>query len=161
MKIAFIDSSDGYYEYDSISGEIPSWAESMTQTQVRQISLQLRKDEKWSQIKSKRDDLQLNGGVKVGLNWFLTTERAVGEYTVLAVRSTSLPTNTVLRAGWRTMNGTLVDMTPALVAQILDAGFAQIAAIDTVSQNHKAAMELSATPETYDFSAGWPEVYIP
>jgi hypothetical protein len=119
------------------------------------------KSQIWEKIKQKRDDLQLNGGVKVGLNWFLTTERAVGEYTALALISTGLPDTTILRAGWRTMNGSLIDMTPLLVKQILTAGFTQIAAIDTISQNHKAAMELSSTPETYDFSAGWPEVYIP
>lgn len=125
------------------------------------LTLQQKRDAKWLLIKAKRDDLQLNGGVKVGLNWFLTTDRAVGEYTSLALISTGLPDTTILRAGWRTMNGVLIDMTPLLVKQILSAGFTQIAAIDTVSQNHKAAMELSATPEAYDFSAGWPVVYIP
>jgi hypothetical protein len=124
-------------------------------------SLSVRQAERWELIKKYRDNLQLNGGVKVGTNWFLTTERAVGEYTVLAVKSqrSNLPDATILRAGWRTMNGALVDMTPGLIAQILDAGFAQIAAIDTVSQSHKTAMEQSATPETYDYSAGWPVVF--
>lgn len=125
------------------------------------LSLQQKQAIKWINIKSKRDDLQLNGGVKVGTNWFLTTDRAVGEYTALALIATGLPDTTVLRAGWRTMNGVLIDMTPLLVKQILTAGFTQIAAIDTVAQNHKSAMELSATPETYDFSTGWPLVYIP
>lgn len=120
-----------------------------------------RRIERWELIKAYRDDLRFNGGVKVGTNWFYSTGQATGEYNTLLLLSAGIPDTTVLRAGWRTMNGALVDMTPALVKQILTAGFAQVAAIDDVSQSHKAAMEQSATPETYDFSAGWPVVYVP
>lgn len=116
---------------------------------------------KWEQIKQKRDQLRFTGGVKVGTNWFLSTQQATGEYAALLAAYGSLPDTTVLRAGWRTMNGVLIDMTPALCKSILIAGIAQIAAIDDVAQAHKASMELSLTPDTYNFSAGWPVVYVP
>ena len=159
MKLAFIDDKDGYYEFTDTAPAI--WYTHLTPCALRVPPLITRQAERWALIKAHRDNLQLNGGVKVGTNWFSTTERAVGEYTVLAVRSAGLPDATILRAGWRTMNGPLVDMTVLLIKQILDAGFTQIAAIDNVSQNHKASMLLSATPETYDFSTGWPVVYVP
>lgn len=156
---SFTDNNDGYYEFADNAPAI--WYAHLTPCAARVKPLSVRQAERWELIKAHRDNLQLNGGVKVDTNWFLTTERSVGEYTVLAVRSAGLPDTTILRAGWRTMNGPLVDMTVLLIKQILDAGFTQIAEIDNVSQTHKAAMEASATPETYNFSAGWPVVYVP
>lgn len=118
---------------------------------------------KWEKIKLHRDHLRFEGGVKVGTNWFLSTELATVEYNTLRINAIDggIQDTVVMRAGWRTMNGTLVDMTPLLVKQILAAGLAKVAAIDDVAQSHKASMELSLTPDTYNFSAGWPVVYIP
>jgi len=128
---------------------------------IKAKPLVTRQSERWELIKAHRDDLRFNGGVKVGTNWYQSTPRATGEYTALHALYNALPDSTVLRADWRTMNGTLINMTPQLVRQILAAGVAQVMAIDDVSQSHKTSMELSATPETYDFSAGWPVVYVP
>jgi hypothetical protein len=118
-----------------------------------------RQFERWELIKAHRDDLRFNGGVKVGTNWFQSTQLATGEYTALHALYNALPDSAVLRADWRTMNGTLIDMTPLLVRQILAAGVAQVMAIDDASQSHKTAMEASATPETYNYSANWPVVF--
>lgn len=109
-------------------------------------------------IKAERDKRRFEGGVKVGELWFLSTAVAMAEYTALAVISSGLPGDTVLRSTWRTMTpGVVVDMTPNLVRQILSAGFAAVAAIDDASQTHINAMTLSADPAAYDYSAGWPE----
>lgn len=110
----------------------------------------------WASIRAERDRRRFNSGVEVGGHWFLSTAIAAGEYNSLALLSAGLPDNTVLRANWRTMDGATVDMTPALVRQILAAGFAAVAAIDDAAQVHKAAMEASADPAAYDFSSGWP-----
>jgi hypothetical protein len=120
-----------------------------------------RQAERWELIKKHRDDLRFNGGVKVGQNWYLSTQLATSEYNALLALYGAMPDTTVLRAAWRAMNGALIDMTPLLVRQILTSGVAQVMAIDDVSQAHKTAMEQSATPETYDYSAGWPEIYVP
>jgi hypothetical protein len=114
----------------------------------------------WEKIKQKRDKLRFEGGVKVGANWYKSTQIAIGEYNALLLLYGTLPDTTVLRAAWRTMNGALIDMTPALCRAILMAGVAQVAAIDDVSQAHKAAMEANATPEIYDYSTGWPITYL-
>lgn len=117
------------------------------------------KEEKWKDIKAERDRRRFDGGVKVGGHWFLSTGIATSEYNSLILMSVGLPDTTVLRADWRTMDGAKVDMTPVLVKQILAAGFAQIAAIDDAAQAHRAAMEASVDPSTYDFSIGWPTVF--
>lgn len=115
--------------------------------------------EVWESIKAHRDRLRFQGGVKVGDHWFKSDEIAASEYTALALISASLPATAVLRKGWRTMGGPTVDMTPELVRQIIEAGFAQVAAIDNAAQMHRAAMESSANPGEYDFSGGWPAVF--
>lgn len=114
---------------------------------------------KWDGIKAERDRRQLSGGVKVGQHWFLSTERATSEYNTIISTTRGIPDTTIVRAGWRTMDGAEVDMTPALALQILTAGIAQRCVIDDVAQAHKAAMEVSADPTSYDFSGGWPATF--
>lgn len=116
-------------------------------------------DEMWMAIKTERDRRQMESGVQVDGHWFLGTDRATGEYNSLINASKGMPNDTVLRAGWRTMDGSQVDMTPSLASQILIAGIAQRCAIDDAAQAHKAAMEASPDPSAYDFSAGWPAIY--
>lgn len=113
----------------------------------------------WESIKAERDRRRFTGGVKVSDHWFLSTTVATGEYAVLSQIGANLPADTVLRSAWRTMDGAEVDMTPALVSQILTAGFATIAAIDDAAKAHKAALAASADPSAYDFSTGWPAIY--
>lgn len=115
---------------------------------------------KWNDIKALRDKLTLDGGCKVGTNWFLSTERARGEYTTMALVAAGAPAAYVIVAGWRTMQpGAVVDMTPALVKQIMTAGLSQAGAIDAVAQSHRATMEASVDPANYNFSGGWPAIY--
>jgi len=114
---------------------------------------------KWDAIKSERDRRRFEGGAKVGIHWFLSTATATSEYNSLILISSGYPETTVLRAGWRTMDGAAVDMTPALAKSILASGFAHVAFIDDAAQAHKEAMEAAADPATYDFSGGWPAMY--
>jgi hypothetical protein len=60
---------------------------------------------------------------------------------------------------WKTMDGSFVDMTPALASQIFAAAAANDIAIFSAAEAHKAAMEASANPAAYDFSAGWPAMF--
>jgi hypothetical protein len=113
----------------------------------------------WERIKAERDRRQIDGGVQVGDHWFLSTDRATSEYNTIVNTTRGIPETTIVRAGWRTMDGTEVDMTPALALQILTAGIARRCAIDDAAQTHKAAMEAVVDPSSYDFSAGWPKVF--
>jgi hypothetical protein len=60
---------------------------------------------------------------------------------------------------WKTMDGSFVTMTPQLASQILVEAAASDQAIFAVAEAHKAAMESSADPASYDFSAGWPKSF--
>lgn len=117
------------------------------------------KARKWEGIKSERDRRRFNGGVQVGVHWFKSDAVATSEYNSLTLLSGGLPEDAILRAAWRTMDGATVDMTPAIVRQILTAGFAAVAAIDDAAMAHKAAMEQSQDPAAYDYSASWPRIF--
>ncbi len=121
--------------------------------------LAAKKDNVQNAIKAKRDQLRFQGGIKVGGHWFKSDQTATGEYAALALIAGNLPADTVIRANWRTMDGAAVSMTPALVRQILAAGFAQVAMIDDVAQAHLEAVAASGTPCTYDFSTDWPATF--
>lgn len=54
------------------------------------------------------------------------------------------------------MDGSFVAMTPALAQQVFTAAAASDQAIYAAAETHKAAMEASADPASYDFSTGWP-----
>lgn len=60
---------------------------------------------------------------------------------------------------WKTMDDSLVTMTQTLAQQILAAGSASDQAIFAAAETHKAAMEASTEPASYDFSRGWPKGY--
>lgn len=113
----------------------------------------------WQRVKAERDRRRFDGGVQVGQHWYLSNSVATGEYSVLLQISAGLPDTTVLRQNWRTMDGGLVDMTPALARQIINAGFARVAEIDDAALVHKAAIEASNEPASYDYSTGWPQTY--
>lgn len=109
-------------------------------------------------IKAERDRRNA-GGVKVGSKWFHSDQTSVIQYNSLMMLGAKLPEGTVLRKDWRTMDGSTVDMTPALVAQILTAGLAAFAANDDAAQTHKNNRDASGNPAAYDFSTGWPPVF--
>jgi len=111
-------------------------------------------------IKAERDARRFTGGVQVNGMWFRSDQVATGEYTALMLLGAGLPGNTVLRAGWRTMDdGVVVDMTPDLVGQILAAGFAAAAAIDDAAQAHLLAVAVAEDPAAYDYTGGWPPIF--
>lgn len=149
-----------FLDNDDYSFMLPTGSVKITDQEAKQINsipIEKIKANKFEEIKSKRDYLRFNGGIKVGDNWFLSTQIAATEYN--SIINLEVSNTTVVRSNWRTMNGALVDMTKSLAKQIIAAGIQQAAAIDDAALAHKAAMEASADPAAYDFSGGWPETF--
>jgi hypothetical protein len=147
-------------EDDSYAYLLPAGAVKITDAEALGIAappIETIRQSVWSSIKSKRDKLRFVGGVQVNGHWFKSDQIAVSEYN--SIISLGLPDSTVLRHNWRTMDNGEVAMTPLLAKQIIQAGFAQAAAIDDAAQVHKAAMEASENPASYDFSGGWPVIF--
>lgn len=116
----------------------------------------------WRRIHDEREQRRLTGGVYVAPYWFHSDEPSRSQYgdlLTMALEKSLLPTY-VLRTAWKTMSGATTPMTVALLRQIRDAGFVTENAIYDNAEVHKAAMEASPTPLSYDYSTGWPVSFV-
>lgn len=109
----------------------------------------------WSKIKSERDRRIQVGGYKVGTKWFHSDTFSRTQQMGLVMMGASIPAN----LQWKTMDGTFITMTQTLASQVFQAAAASDQAIFAVAETHRAAMEASADPASYDYSGGWPKVY--
>lgn len=125
-------------------GNTPEPAESRGETVARV----------WGAIKAERDHRKA-GGVKVGERWFHSDDASRIQQLALVMMGTGLPAG----LQWKTMDGSFITMTPALAQQVFTAQAASDQAIFAVAEQHRVAMEASADPASYDFSAGWPASY--
>jgi hypothetical protein len=128
---------------ESFSETIPAQSASQFQTT------------KLAAIKAERDRRTQSGGYKVGTKWFHSDQNSRSQQLGLVLLGANIPAG----LQWKTMDGSFVTMTPQLASQILVEAAASDQAIFAVAEAHKAAMESSADPASYDFSAGWPKSF--
>lgn len=153
---AFKDGRDGYYQVDVPDGEEPpQWTKAFTPCEVVAVPIDAVKAEKWEAIKAERDRRTGQGGYKVGTKWFHSDQKSRSQQLGLVLLGANIPAG----LQWKTMDGSFVTMTQQLAGQILAAGAASDQAIFAAAETHKAAMESSADPSSYDFSGGWPAIF--
>lgn len=109
----------------------------------------------WLAIKAERDRRKA-GGVKVGEKWYHSDDTSRIQQIGLVMMGANMPANLM----WKTMDGTFILMTPTLASTIFSTIAYSDQNIFKVAEQHRAAMEASEVPESYDFSAGWPDTYI-
>ena len=74
--------------------------------------------------------------------------------------ATGKPLKTVLTTvPWVTKGGTNVTMTGELALTIFQTQMRREGEFFSVARAHKGAMEASAEPWNYNYSAGWPKIY--
>lgn len=108
----------------------------------------------WNAIKTERDRRKA-GGVKVGAKWFHSDDGSRIQQMGLVMMGASIPAN----LQWKTMDGSFITMTQALASQVFQAVAASDQAVFTAAETHRASMEASADPASYDYSTGWPKIY--
>ena len=112
------------------------------------------KEAAWERIKHERDR-RSRLGVKVGEHWYHSDADSRIQQISLFVMGASVPP-----VQWKTLTlsppPVFVTMTQAIAGGIFQATAASDAAVFGAAEAHRVAMEASATPETYDFSSGWP-----
>ena len=112
------------------------------------------KEAAWERIKNERDRRK-SLGVKVGEHWYHSDADSRIQQISLFVMGASVPP-----VQWKTLTlsppPVFVTMTQAIAGGIFQATAASDAAVFGAAEAHRGAMEASATPETYDFSSGWP-----
>jgi hypothetical protein len=109
----------------------------------------------WERIKAERDRRTQAGGYLVSGKWYHSDTFSRTQQMGLVLLGANIPAGTQ----WKTMDGSFVAMTPALAAQIFAGAAANDIAIFAAAEAHKAAMEASAEPLAYDFTAGWPATF--
>lgn len=126
------------------------------------------KTAQWEAIKAERDAIKA-GGVKVGNKWYHSDETSRTQYIGLlrmadaAVAAGGSGTTTLQYGGqdiqWKTMDGTFIKMTVQRANDVFNAVSGLDFAAFGAAEAHKAAMEASADPASYNFAAGWPETF--
>lgn len=126
----------------------------------------------WEAIKADRDRRKSGGfKVKVGSSnkWFHSDADSRIQHLGLKDKARDLiagggaMTDKLTILGqpvkWKTMDGTFVEVTAQVAFDIVTAAGDLDAQLFSVAEAHRAAMEASADPASYDFSAGWPEMF--
>ena len=107
--------------------------------------------EVWERIKAKRaDNLRHGVYVKSAGKWFHTDDNSRTQYIALAVMP-RLPE----KLPWKTMDNSFVNMTKALLGELMEQMLVDEQADFANAERHKAAMEKAENPLEYDYSDGW------
>jgi hypothetical protein len=164
---ALIPSSEGnrdWREYQEwlAAGNTPDPAQSADETKAA----------KWDDIKAVRNRRKAGGfKVKVGSSnkWFHSDADSRIQHLGLKDKARDLIAGggqmtdklTILghTVKWKTLDGSFVDVSAQVAFDIVSAAGDLDAQLFAAAETHKAAMEASADPASYDFSAGWPPVY--
>lgn len=110
-----------------------------------------QQSEVWERIKAKRHaNLRQGVYVKSVGKWFQTDDASRTQYLALAVMP-RLPE----KLPWKTMDNSFVNMTKALLAELMEQMLIDEQADFANAERHKAAMEKSDKPLKYDYSDGW------
>lgn len=155
----FKDKTNGVHCLDSeaFAYLLPEGSVEITQAEadaLRAPTVAQAKAAAWERIKAERERRKA-GGVKVGTKWFHSDEASRIQQLGLVMMGAGIPSN----LQWKTMDGSFVTMTQTLAGQIFQASAANDMAIFAAAETHKAAMEASADPASYDFSTGWPKAF--
>lgn len=109
---------------------------------------------RWDAIKTERDQRKA-GGVLVNGKWFHSDDASRIQHIGLVMMGDSIPVG----LQWKAMDGSFVPMTRELANQIFLAVVTLDQGAFLRAEQHRLAMEASADPGAYDFSAGWPATY--
>lgn len=157
-------------EYTYVGG---AWALSEQGEVTRAAELAKQRAEVWERIKAFRDARSGMGHQANGY-WFhgdaksKTQQLGLQQKAILArlddadMDATFMrdddPTKPIL---WKTMTGQWVEMTPNRAIAVFKAASALETACHAKAEFHKYMVDQSAAPLAYDYTAGWPAVFVP
>lgn len=123
----------------------------------------------WASIKAERDRRQQDGGFRVDGYWLHSdTDSRIQQMRlesrgkeILAVGGTE--SDPIIIGGtpvmWKTMTGEFVPITAGMAINIGVLAEETELQLFAVAEQHRQAMEQSESPESYDYSAGWPVAF--
>ena len=121
------------------------------------IKRQAIRTQQWERIKTERDRRK-SLGVKFDAHWYHSDADSRIQQLSLFVMGSNVPP-----VQWKTLTASgapvFVTMTQSIAAGIFQGTAASDAAVFAAAESHRVSMEASSTPETYDFSGGWPVAF--
>lgn len=156
--MGYLDQGGCYYEGDRQGSDQavpdrPSPAHEWTGK--KWVAGEKAKAAAWEAIKAERDRRMADGGYCVDGKWYHSDQVSRTQQLGLVLLGAAIPAD----VQWKTMDGSFVGMTVTLAQQILAAAAASDQAIFAAAETHKAAMQASADPTSYDYKAGWPKMF--
>lgn len=148
-------------------------SEEAQEIQQRQSSIKDNaKAEKWEEIKAERERRLMHGGMYFNKAWYHTDMQAQAQYLSWARKAdqrlmeqgnmnaplTIAGTNQPIMV--KRMDNSFAVVTAKLAHDLIKAIEPQMAMTYAAAEAHKAKMEASADPSSYDFSKGWPAVFV-
>lgn len=106
-------------------------------------------------VKSLRDAKAQAGGYMAAGKWFHSDTFSRTQQLGLVIMGAAMPPGLT----WKTMDGSFVDMTPALASQVFAAAAQQDAALFAHAEALIAELSAAADPASVDISAGWPTTF--
>ena len=151
LNVKCVGDADKYENLSVESGDtLP--AKSVLDTHL----VQMTRDVVWSAIQDERTRRQ-NGGVFISSvnKWFHSDQTSRLQQIGLVMMGNNMPTG----IQWKTMDGSFIEMTPALALSVFNA----LATLDmtafAVAEQHRANMNQMQNPIEYNFSTFWPAIY--
>lgn len=109
----------------------------------------------WTAIKEERDRRKLDGGYPVSGKWFHSDTFSRTQQLGLLLMGANIPQG----LQWKTMDGSFVEMTQTLAAQVFAAAAAQDQALFAHAEALLAEVNAAQDPAAVDISVGWPSSY--
>lgn len=116
------------------------------------------KNKKWESIKEYRSALTINGGYKASGKWFHSDPFSRSQQLGLVMLGNNIPSGLL----WKTMDGSFVEMTPALAQGVFQAATIQDAHLFAYAEGLNHALQSLTSPESisaFVITEGWPETY--
>ena len=109
----------------------------------------------WEAIKAERERRSQYGGYKAAGKWFHSDTFSRSQQIGLVIMGANIPAG----LQWKTMDGSFIEMTPALAQQVFQAAAAQDGAIFQHAEQLRSWVDETPDPEVIDITSGWPETF--
>lgn len=113
------------------------------------------RQKKWEQIKAERERRSQHGGYQAAGKWFHSDTFSRSQQLGLVLLGANVPPGLM----WKTMDGTFIEMTPALAQQVFQAAALSDNAFFSYAENLRQQIENSEDPESIDIATGWPPTF--
>lgn len=130
--------------------------------------LQGIRDRLWEKIKSKRDQLIISGGHKIGNHWYHSDQISLIQQLALHGEAKELSANgapdstVIVETPWKTLGGGFVSLTIGIAKNFVKSALAQQSALfDAAEAKLQLINSINRIEDFQDFdvNADWPETY--